>query len=115
MEIGLLWYDDDPQRPLEAKIGRAADRYREKYGRLPDTCYVHPQAVSTEGQPAGGIQVTVPLTGGPAEATPRGARHGGRETPARSTAAPAGRGTLRLIAAPYILRHHFWLGENKGS
>ncbi len=28
------------------KISRAAERYREKYGRLPDTCYVHPRVVA---------------------------------------------------------------------
>lgn len=113
MQTGLLWYDDDPQRPLEAKIGRAADRYREKYGRLPDTCYVHPQAVPGDGQP-GGVQVTVPLRAAPvapAEPPLRGSGRGVRPTPAPSGA----KGTLRLVPAPYILRHHFWLGENSSS
>ena len=50
MEIGLLWYDGDPRRALEDKIGRAARRYREKFGRWPNTCYVHRQAVEAACQ-----------------------------------------------------------------
>jgi hypothetical protein len=46
MDIGLLWFDDDPRRGLEDKVGRAALRYREKYGRWPNICYVHPQVVT---------------------------------------------------------------------
>jgi hypothetical protein len=80
MDVGLLWYDGDPKRPLEDKIGRAARRYRDKYGRWPNTCYVHPQAVNGQaGQ----------------ELRPLNAR-----------------ATIRLLAAPNILLHHFWLGES---
>jgi len=114
MQIGLLWYDDDPQRPLEAKIGRAADRYREKYGRLPDTCYVHPQAIDADGHPAGSVQLTVPLGGVPIGPVPRGKTAAGRGAhPAQMP--PAGSGTVRLVSAPFVLRHHFWVGENTGS
>lgn len=42
MEIGMLWYDDDPKRTLEEKIARAVNFYRTKYGRDANTCYVHP-------------------------------------------------------------------------
>ena len=45
MEIGLLWYDSDPKRGLEEKVGQAARRYREKFGRWPNTCYVHRQTL----------------------------------------------------------------------
>lgn len=113
MQSGLLWYDDDPQRTLEAKIGRAAERYREKYGRLPDTCYVHPQAVSVaDGNGGAAVQVTYPLAAPVSSAEPpRGAGH------KKQPAAPAmtASGTLRVISAPNILRHHFWLGESGGS
>jgi hypothetical protein len=46
MKVGLLWYDNDPKGALEEKIGRAAGRYREKTGRWPNTCYVHPKAIN---------------------------------------------------------------------
>jgi hypothetical protein len=41
MQIGLLWFDNDPRRALVAKIEEAAARYREKFGSMPDVCYVN--------------------------------------------------------------------------
>jgi len=103
METGLLWYDDDPQRPLEVKINLAAERYRAKYGRLPDTCYVHPQAVASH--PMGNLQVTChPATGASQPSDHRTA-----------AAAAPGNGTVRVVSAPFILVNHFWLGESTGS
>jgi len=49
MNEGLLWYDDDPGRELAEKIGRAARRYRQKFGATPDVCYVHPLALGGNG------------------------------------------------------------------
>jgi hypothetical protein len=103
METGLLWYDDDPQRPLEVKINLAAERYRAKYGRLPDTCYVHPQAVASH--PMGNLQVTChPATGASQPSDHRTA-----------AAAAPGNGTVRVVSAPFILVNHFWLGESTSS
>jgi len=48
MRVGWLWFDNDPGRTVEEKVRRAAERYREKFGRTPDTCYVHPQAIAGE-------------------------------------------------------------------
>jgi hypothetical protein len=84
MDIGLLWYDGDPKRPLEDKIGLAAARYHEKYGRWPNTCYVHPWAVGDQGKD--GLDVAF-----------------------RS---PAPSALIRVLSAPNILLHHFWLGES---
>lgn len=42
MEIGMLWRDDEPQRPLEERVARAADYYRRKYGEQPTVCFLHP-------------------------------------------------------------------------
>jgi hypothetical protein len=50
MNEGLLWYGDDPGRELAEKIGRAAKRYRQKCGALPDVCYVHPLAMKDNGR-----------------------------------------------------------------
>lgn len=41
MELGLLWYDDDPKKTLERKISEAAERYRQRFGRLPNVCRVN--------------------------------------------------------------------------
>ncbi len=45
MQSGLLWFDNNPGRELEAKVEDAAKRYRDKFGVFPDTCYVNRSAV----------------------------------------------------------------------
>lgn len=57
MRVGWLWFDNDPGRTVEEKVRRAAERYREKFGRTPDTCYVHPQAIAGEEQQCGPVRV----------------------------------------------------------
>lgn len=42
MNVGMLWYDNDPGTALTAKVARAADYYRQKYGLVADLCLVHP-------------------------------------------------------------------------
>lgn len=42
MNIGMLWFDSDPQRDLGARIERAIDFYRSKYRREPNLCFIHP-------------------------------------------------------------------------
>jgi hypothetical protein len=41
IQEGLLWFDDNPTRPVTDKIERAVQRYQQKYGHNPDVCYVH--------------------------------------------------------------------------
>lgn len=43
MAVGLLWYDAGKGKNWEAELRAAARRYREKFGRAPTVCYVHPQ------------------------------------------------------------------------
>ena len=86
MEFGLLWYDGNPKRSLEDKIRPAAERYREKFGRMPNTCYVHPCAVTAHEI---GTEAACRL-----------------ENPAA---------TIRLVSAANILRHHYWLGVAKNG
>ena len=56
MEIGMLWFDDNPGRSLSEKIQHAADYYRDKYGRLPAVCQVNPAEGPTPDR-VGGISV----------------------------------------------------------
>ncbi len=42
MNVGMLWFDNDPRTALAAKVVRAAEYYRQKYGLVPDLCLVHP-------------------------------------------------------------------------
>jgi hypothetical protein len=83
METGLLWYDGDPKRPLEDKVGQAAERYRQKYGRWPNTCYVHPQVVGD--QASEGLRL--------------------------ACQAQSAKAAIRVLPAANILVHHFWVGE----
>jgi len=42
MRVGLLWYDNDPKKNLAQRIEEAISRYEEKFGKKPNTCYIHP-------------------------------------------------------------------------
>jgi len=59
MNVGMLWFDNDSKVDLVARIQRAASYYRDKYGRTPNLCFVHPSMmgstpISTNGS---GIEV----------------------------------------------------------
>lgn len=38
--VGWLWYDDSAVSSLEEKVRRAAERYRRKFGRAVQLCFV---------------------------------------------------------------------------
>jgi hypothetical protein len=46
MNVGMLWFDNDPRTALTAKVAQAADYYRRKYGLVPDLCLVHPSMLA---------------------------------------------------------------------
>jgi hypothetical protein len=48
MEIGMMWLDTDKQRTLDEKVKRAAEYYRDKYGRLPELCLVNERLIEAE-------------------------------------------------------------------
>jgi hypothetical protein len=76
MRVGWMWFDNDPGKSIEEKIEGAAQRYRTKFGRFPNTCYVNQRLVSGDGFRCGKV---------------------------------------RVVAAPNILPHHFWLGVSDTS
>ena len=57
MKVGMLWFDDTPNRPLAAKIDRAIKHYRIKYGSSPNVCYVHPCSLQETESPGPPIKV----------------------------------------------------------
>jgi hypothetical protein len=57
MNIGMLWFDNDPKADLMTKIQRATDYYQHKYGQKPDVCYVHPSMVSDKSARMNGLDV----------------------------------------------------------
>ena len=48
IQEGLLWFDDNPTRPVSDKIERAVQRYQQKYGHTPDVCYVHESEIRAQ-------------------------------------------------------------------
>ena len=46
MHTGMLWFDNDPHVTLDIKIQKAAQYYKQKYGRRPDLCLVHPNMLN---------------------------------------------------------------------
>lgn len=60
--IGMLWFDNDPKMSLEKKIQGAIDYYAKKYGKVPDTVYVHPSMVPPEWDTSPSISVKTSKT-----------------------------------------------------
>ena len=50
MNTGMLWFDNDPQTALTAKIERAVDYYHKKYGHKPNLCLIHPTALEKSNE-----------------------------------------------------------------
>jgi len=48
MDIGMLWFDNNPKSDLRTKVNHAVAYYRKKYGEEPNLCFVHPSMVSDE-------------------------------------------------------------------
>lgn len=57
MDIGLLWFDNDPEVDLAGKVTRAADYYRVKYGEDPNLCFVHPSMLTDKKSKRAGAVV----------------------------------------------------------
>ncbi|RPH62861.1 MAG: hypothetical protein EHM81_01335 [Chloroflexi bacterium] len=57
MNVGMLWFDNDPKTTLTAKIHQAAEHYRSKYGRMPDLCLVNPSMLAQSQASPGDGQV----------------------------------------------------------
>ena len=57
MEIGMLWYDNDPNLDLGEKVKNAADYYQRKYRQHPNLCFVHPSMIPDFRTQAGAITV----------------------------------------------------------
>jgi hypothetical protein len=62
MNVGMLWYDNDPQTALKAKVEKAAAYYRQKYGLTANLCLVNPAMLAgprPDPVEAGAWKVTV--------------------------------------------------------
>ena len=57
MKVGWMWFDNDPKRSIEEKIQGAVQRYRTKFGRFPNTCYVNDRTITGDGFRSGRVRV----------------------------------------------------------
>lgn len=57
MNIGMLWFDNDPKANLKIKIERAASYYQTKYGQSPNVCFVHPSMIQANPEKPAAIEV----------------------------------------------------------
>ena len=95
---GLLWFDDDPRRPLQEKIANAIERYSERTGWLPTVCETNPAQAES-------FLATHALNASAATAAPT-RRRASAATPATATA-PSRRQTKAatpVVALPPKLR-----------
>lgn len=53
MNVGMLWLDDDKERPFAEKVQRAVEYYQDKYGRMATLCLVNSAALAGETAVAG--------------------------------------------------------------
>jgi len=92
MNIGMLWFDNDPKVNLDTKIERAAYYYARKYGRNPTLCFVHPSMLANT--PTKAVSFT-------AETAPKQQE---RSSP------PATSGGIEVRSSRSVLPNHFWIG-----
>ena len=57
MDIGMLWFDNDPKSDLQSKVGKAAAYYQKKYGEVPNLCFVNPSMLAEACAEVGRIAV----------------------------------------------------------
>ena len=58
MNIGMLWFDNDPKTDLSVKIEQAAKYYQNKYGQAPNHCIVNPSMLAKQKSETSGVKVT---------------------------------------------------------
>ena len=57
MQPGLLWFDVDPSVDLAKKIATAALFYQDRYGLMPDLCFVNPSVLPCKLHMTMGIEI----------------------------------------------------------
>lgn len=63
MDMGMLWFDDNPAITIADKVTRAAMYYASKYGRKPTICFVNPVMLSGESmEKSAGVEIRTSRT-----------------------------------------------------
>jgi hypothetical protein len=100
MNIGMLWFDNDPKAELTTKVERAAVYYLNKYGKSPNLCFVHPTMLRSE--PA------TPENAASGEAKPDQRSETERQKPPERIK----KGAIEVRTSRSVLPNHFWIGIN---
>lgn len=89
MDTGMLWFDNDNNRTIAAKIERAIKYYQEKYDRSPNICYLNPKTLNGAGK-----------------SNPKNLNERGEELIV---------GKIKVQKTSLVLPNHFWIGVDKGK
>jgi hypothetical protein len=90
MNLGMLWFDNDPKATLEVKVERAAAYYQHKYGKSPTLCFVHPSMLSAILEASANLP----------------------DEPAGSQDESYMAGKIEVRKNRSVMPNHFWLGVN---
>lgn len=99
MNVGMMWFDNDPKMVLTAKVARAASYYRDKYGKNPSLCFVHPSLFPLNVKASGAKK---PGSNGEVN----GNKSNGNVLKA---------GEVEIRSSQAVLPNHFWIGMNGKS
>ncbi len=63
MDMGMLWFDDNPAITIADKVSKAASYYAAKYGRKPTICFVNPGMLKDQTvEKSGGVEIRTSRT-----------------------------------------------------
>jgi hypothetical protein len=94
MNVGLLWFDDDPRKPLDRKIGEAAERYWQRFAVGPTACHIY--------RPLGEAPKAAPASQAAGERLDLCLLSSAGEPPRLLS--------LALVPSAVIRPNHFWVG-----
>jgi hypothetical protein len=96
MNVGMLWFDNDPSVLMTAKVARAAKYYENKYGSQPTLCFVHPSMIPLNGN-------------GKSNGNGRSPKSAGHTNEKEEILMA---GSVEIRSNRTILPNHFWMGVN---
>jgi hypothetical protein len=112
MQEGLLWFDADPKRDLAEKVRSAADRYRFKFGRWPNLCYVNPSMLPTSGWSGRQARIASRSESSVPGAQASGVGDSWKDRSENDSLQLDG---VRLVPADNVLTHYFWIGVEEAA
>ena len=96
MNVGMLWFDNDPKVNLDTKVERAATYYHKKYGVTPTLCFIHPSMMPV-GAP-----------------TPKNGNSADQKAKSKDAKRYVS-GGVEIRGNRTVLPNHFWIGINGSS